>query len=134
MITMAVLCVGDRPHAKYCVKSFKDNMPDAEMVQVTDMDSPEIEGVDRVVRHNSNDGMMMKIIKGFAELEYDDILITTADDCILDKPLVKELDGEFDVAIVHRKNFRYKDGQKIKPFIHKFPYTNGLVIVKNKKL
>jgi hypothetical protein len=136
-VTIAFLSMGDRPHAKYCAMSLKKNMPDAKIVQITDIVTPQLECVDEVVRHDFKDEMMVNIVRGFKELEWDGTLITTADDCILDKPLDKELEGEFDVAIPFLKNvirIKKKSTKETKVYSQrKFPYMNGLVIVRNKE-
>lgn len=120
---IAFVCIGDRPHAKYMVSSFKRNMPNDTIVQIKDEDSPTIEGVDEVYIKPYRGDMMLYMMRGFAELEWDDVLVTTADDCILEGPF--STDGDFDVAIVRRTGDSFASKT--------FPYTNGLVIVKHKQ-
>lgn len=121
---IALFCVGERPHAKYTVASLKKHMPDHEFVQITDYSSKEIEGVDRVIRKTITGHMMFDLIQSYADVDWKDTLITTADDCIFEGPF--PINGDYDVAIVKRKSNGTYIGEK-------HPYTNGLVIVKNKE-
>lgn len=130
---MAIFSIGDRPHAKYCVESFKNNMPDIKIVQITDKTSQPIEGVHEIIRKDMPDGIMVERIKAFAELDFDDILITMGDDCIVDKPFYYLFDFDYDVAIARRRNFYYSKNGKIEKFVYKFNYTDGLVIVKTRQ-
>jgi len=123
---IAFVCIGDRPYAKYAVKSFKKHMPKHEFVQICDPDSPVIDGVDRVIRQEWNGYLMVYLIKAFADLECEDTLITTADDCIISRPFDDWMEGDYDVAISRRKD----KGEGVTRI---FPYTNGLVFVKNKQ-
>jgi hypothetical protein len=103
---IAFVCVGDRPYAKYSAYSYKRCLPEATVVQVTDNVTPKVDGVDEVIR-NDYDGknLMLFLIKGFRDIDFDDVLITTADDCIMTTDLKDVLDKDFDVALVKRSPY-----------------------------
>ena len=133
---IAFVCVGDRPYAKYPVASFKKYLPQATVVQITDHVTPKVEGVDEVIRSDyDGKNLMLFLIKGFRDIEFDDILITTADDCLLSHDLSDELYRDYDVAIVKRHPYQAMSsvGKGLLKFKYEFNYTNGIVIVKNKQ-
>jgi hypothetical protein len=71
---------------------------------------------------------MLYMTEAFAAIE-DDVFITTGDDCMLAGSLDDALEGIYDVALVKReKPSVSKSGFDV---VKRYPYTNGLVIVKN---
>lgn len=105
-------------------ESFKRSMPSCRLVQIKDEKSPTVDHVDEVLVRAYNGNMMLYLLRGFAKIEWDDVLITTADDCIVERSFLDEVEGDFDVAIVRREGMSFA--------ARNFPYTNGLVIVKHK--
>lgn len=74
MPTIALMHVGDQVELPtLMVRSFRRHNPDVRLVQVSDLDSPRIEGVGEVVRSPPRDGNMMLFrMRCFAALPTDD--------------------------------------------------------------
>ena len=122
--------VGKRPFAQYTVKSFKEQIPGSALVQITDLQTLSTIGVDRVIRKKYTGNLMLYMIEAFAAIK-DPEFITTGDDCILAGPIDDVLEADYDVALVKREKPRVDDsGFNV---TEAYPYTNGLVIVKNKQ-
>lgn len=121
------VCAGDRPHAEYMAYSFKKHMPDFKLVQFTDPITPQVKHTDEVIRVPYNGHMMLYLMECFASVSSNVPFITTADDVIVNKPFYDQLEGDYDVAIVHRNL-----GNKWKAKARRdFPYTNGIVVVRH---
>ena len=125
--------VGHRPFAQYTVESFKHYIPGARVLQFSDRRSPKIIGVDEMIFRPipaTNEALMLYMIEAFAAIK-DPEFITTGDDCILAGPIDDVLEGDYDVALIKREKPRIDDtGFNV---TGAYPYTNGLVIVKNKQ-
>lgn len=125
--------IGHRPFAQYVAQSFKEHLPDARVLQFSDFRNPRVIGIDgRILRPlpDQKKNLMLYMIESFAGIQ-DLEFITTGDDCILSGPLDDALEGDYDVALVKREKPRIDDtGFNVTAA---YPYTNGLVIVRNKQ-
>jgi hypothetical protein len=95
------------------------------LVQMTDLDTPEIDGVDEVIRLPMLVGLMPYRLKHLAQLPYR-TWVTFDTDIIIKKPLSDVWDREFDVAVTERGPGRCLDpsGKDIAPCM---PFNTGVM-------
>lgn len=109
------------------VKSVLKAMPGAEIIQMTDMVTPQIKGVSSVVRKPYDGYLMTFRMAHLAELKGEWITLDT--DIIVKKDLRHVFNESFDVALTRREGPIYdKDGIDIVTYM---PYNTGVMFSRN---
>lgn len=112
--------------AQMMIQSCKRAMPDIPVIQLTDQ-SPEVPGVDSVIRLKADDLNLMPFkMKHLANLEPPFIFLDT--DMLITESLESVFDSPFDVAMYWRnKIVSTQTGEKVH-----MPYNAGFIASKNK--
>jgi hypothetical protein len=84
------------------VESCKRQMPDVKVIQLTDMTSRAIQGVDEVFRLEADDEFLFPLKHKLMAQPWDDEMLFLDTDMLVTEPLYSVFDDEFDVAMVPR--------------------------------
>src|SRR5690348_8439919 len=96
------LSVREQPWAEKMVKSAHEVMPEEPVIQLTDMDTPEVPGVDDVIRLPwDGTGLMRYRLQHLSALG-DQKFLTCDADVIFKRPLADVWAKDFDVALTYR--------------------------------
>jgi hypothetical protein len=118
------LLVGDQPWAPLMVESIS-RVTGYHVVQMSDLTTPEVEGVDEVIRLPMKVPLMSFRLKHLANLPYRE-WVTLDTDILVKKPLADVWDKDFDVAVTKRPPRRVLlDGVDIAP---EMPYNTGFML------
>jgi len=94
------LLVGEQPYAETMVRSIKD-VHGCKVVQMSDLRTPAVPGVDEVVRIPFKVPLMLYRLKHLASYRHDEMLIVDTD-VVAKKPIDDILQFDFDVALTLR--------------------------------
>jgi lipopolysaccharide biosynthesis glycosyltransferase len=109
------------------VASVKEVMPNANIVQLSDMNTPIIKGVNTIIRKEYNGLIMVFRLEHLASLRGSWITLDT--DMIIKKDLSHVFDQDFDVALTRRYgSILDTDGNDI---VKIMPYNAGVMFSKN---
>jgi len=113
MVVSFMLSGHDAPYAVHMVESVRavHNCP---IVQMTDMATPEVAGVDEVIRHKRDVGLMAFRLRHLARYAHDEMLILDTD-VICKAPCPEVWAQPFDVALT------------IRPKKPEMPYNTGVM-------
>jgi len=110
------------------VKSVLKAMPDAIIIQMTDMVTPQIKGVSSVIRKPYNGLLMTFRMQHLADLDGEWITLDT--DVIVKKDLRSVFNNDFDVALTKRYGAIFdSDGNDVAKIM---PYNTGVMFSRNK--
>jgi hypothetical protein len=116
-------------YAEYWMKSIRKFMPAANVIQATDMETPMIEGVDKVVRFKTEIELSYNTVSliGFeflSKLKLDRMIFVDPD-FMFNGNLEHLFDGDYDISIATRmRRDRLKNWYK-----NRYPY-NSLIVLK----
>jgi hypothetical protein len=116
-----VLVGNDRPWARLMVESVRKHLPEARIVQMSDLDTDAI--VDEVIRKPYDGRMMTFRLDHLADYAHDSMLILD-DDCILKGDLSHVFKQRFDVALTARTGPVYFEGVNM---TEACPYNTGVM-------
>jgi hypothetical protein len=118
-VIASFLLVGDQPHARLMVKSVKDVIG-CPIVQMSDLQTPQLEGVDEVIRLPFKVPLMVYRLRHLWNYPHERMLILDTD--IICKKPVDDVWGDFDIALTKR------------PKKHSFgmPYNTGVMFSQNR--
>lgn len=116
-------------YAIYCMDSIKKFMPTSNVVQVTDMESPKLYGVDEVIRFEPKTEVSFDTV-GYVGIEflsrlYFDEMIYIDPDMMFNGDVEHLLHGEQDITI----SCRMKNDHMKKWYQKRYPY-NSLIAIK----
>ncbi len=135
-MTFVFLHVGDEAITPtYFVKSIRQTLPEADVIQCTDEQTPEIEGVTRVCRYAGDSKNLMTFrLLAFSSLNLEGAVAYTDTDMLMIRPIDPEkVLGDYDVAVCERsfdrerifnKSFRNMDfsEHRNKTMAEAYPY------------
>jgi hypothetical protein len=98
-VIAAFLLVGAQPHARFMVESVKDVLK-CHIVQMSDLKTPEVPGVDEVVRLPFKVPLMVYRLRHLWNYPHERMLILDTD--VLVKKSVEDVWGDFDIALTRR--------------------------------
>ena len=117
------LLVGDQPWAPLMVESI-NRVTGYPVVQLSDLDTPEVEGVDDVVRLPMREALMPFRLRHLADCPYEQ-WVTFDTDILVKKSLDDVWARDFDIAITHRTEGRcLHNGVDIAPAM---PFNTGVM-------
>lgn len=128
MLNITFLHIGkDATLPTKMVESVKEVMPKANIVQLTDQNTPIVKGVTTVIRKPYNGYIMLFRMEHLASLRGHWITLDT--DMIIKKDLSHVFDSDFDVALTRRYGvIMDADGNDI---VKLMPYNAGVMFSKN---
>ena len=126
-MNIAFTSIGNRPHTVYMILRLRETMPNANLIQISDFDTPKHEGVDVCIRTEYNEELSLFILKAFTIVPYSECLFV-GDDTIFQKDVSHLLDDDYEVLICTRPIM----GDGVNKNYHiNMPYNSGFVITKN---
>jgi hypothetical protein len=128
MLNIVFTALGERDCAKYMIDSVKKQMPNCNLIQLSDWNTPELDGIDTIYRHPALRGTLPeKILKLRMGWHKDGIYLD--DDVIVVRPLDHLMDDDFDVIVCERE---YSDGTPLT--MRKLsPYNTGVMACKSRQ-
>ena len=130
VVNFAFLQLGvdrDRHLAKVMVHSIREHHKDAVIYQISNLTTPEVGGVDSVIRIPITEGMMTFRMASYEYLPKEVIYFDT--DVVIQSNLEHVFDDDFDVAFTKR-NSPIKT--KEEDLTEDMPYNGGVVFSRNK--
>lgn len=111
------------------LRSIRETMPAARIVQMTDEDTPEVDGVDEVVRRPFDGFLMPFRLEHLADYPHEEMVILDTD--VLVKKSVEHVFADpFDVCLTYRdRPIRSPEGIDITKFC---PYNTGVMFSKGR--
>jgi lipopolysaccharide biosynthesis glycosyltransferase len=117
----------DTQLANLMVASVRKAMPDARIIQLSDMDSPEVQGIDEVIRKPYSGYLMTFRLIHLAALRGEWITLDT--DIIVKKDIREVFSKPFDVALTKRTN-KILDANGVN-IVEIMPYNAGVMFSRN---
>lgn len=122
---------GQKDYVGFFIKSIKRHMPDANIIQFTDMSTPQVAGTTDIVRHELEKPYHHSIhpyivLKSLSESPVLPMVNVDAD-IVFENSIEPLLDGNYDIAICDRNG---QDGTT-RGFRNYNPYNGGFMITKN---
>jgi len=117
------LLVGDQPYARSMVESVKDVLG-YRVVQMSDLKTPAVPGVDEVVRRPFNIELMLYRFSHLAAYRHDEMLILDTD-VIAKRTLDDVWERSFEVALTRREGALAENGGA--DMADKMPFNTGVM-------
>jgi hypothetical protein len=121
-MVVGILLAGHCPkHARLMLKSVKDVLK-CEVIQMTDEDTPELPGVDRVIRRKRTPLMLFRFehILALPDSDHTELLLLDSD-VLVKRDVSDVFQRDFDVALTRRSE----------PELQVQPYNTGVMFSKN---
>lgn len=110
--------------ADMMIRSVRKTMPEVEIVQLTDERTPQVMGVDRVQRLNSDVPMAIQCVRHYAACEGDWLLVDT--DVLVQDDVRDVFEEPFDVAVCNRDG-TLVDGEEDLQMMKDMPHNIGVM-------
>jgi hypothetical protein len=124
-VIASFLLVGEQPYAAMMVASVKA-VHDCKVVQMSDLRTPAVAGVDEVVRMPFRIPLMLYRLRHLASYKHDEMLILDTD-VICKEPIDDVLEQDFDIALTMRDAGEMYDGDG-KDVGGGMPFNTGVMI------